>query len=57
MRRLLLFASSILLVAPVAGATPPGVNGRIVFLRLAFQNSPLTGGLWVTAPGRARRSG
>lgn len=51
MRRLLLFASFVLMVAPVAGATPPGVNGRIAFLRLAFQNSPLTGGLWVTAPG------
>jgi Tol biopolymer transport system component len=41
----------ILLVVPVAGATPPGVNGRIAFLRLEFQNSPLTGGLWVTTPG------
>ncbi|MGN6797175.1 MAG: TolB family protein [Gaiellaceae bacterium] len=51
MRRRLLFLSLILVVAPVASATPPGTNGRIAFLRLEFQNSPLTGGLWVQAPG------
>jgi Tol biopolymer transport system component len=50
MRRLLLLAFAILVLAPAAQGTPPGRNGSIVYLRLERQDNPLWGGLWVTRP-------
>jgi TolB protein len=49
MRRAVLLVGMALTLTSVAGGTPPGVNGRIAFLRLEAQNSPLTGSLWLTA--------
>jgi Tol biopolymer transport system component len=50
MRPLLLLLLLCLLLASSAHGTSPGANGRIAFVRLARQDGPLTGGIWVTTP-------
>jgi TolB protein len=53
MSRWMVAVAALVLTAAVADttrATPPGTNGRIVFERLRFQNSPLWGELFVMNP-------
>jgi Tol biopolymer transport system component len=49
MRRLVLLAVVVLVLAPGARGTAPGANGRIAFTRLE-QKDPIEGGIWTTSP-------
>src|SRR6266446_509807 len=51
MRKLLALASLLGLLVPAAAhGTPPARNGRVVFERLSFQNSPIWGELFTVNP-------